>query len=259
MTDLPPAATAPSAPQGAPFTVYYVVGRPRTGSTFVGDWIARQLNILNAGEVWQTMREFECAGIPAPFPGTDRWADPAARQEKRRGILADPFWSKVMASADADTYAVLVGTARQNWQAMVDCSKTDAGIARYKTLGCEVVVIHTVRAFSTWSKSVRRYRTEFDLPGRSAGRLLVNYLRINRRLSRYRAVGGYHAVPQERLGELDRILPFAPAGEPGKGGYERHEMFGTPDFQGDYSERRAAPRVTRLDRFLYTLIGISKR
>lgn len=189
MTGSRHATTRLSAPEVAAFTVYYVVDRPRTGSSFVGDWIARRLNILNAGEVWQTMREFERGGTPAMTPGIDRWGDPIARQEKRHEVLADPFWSQVTAREDADPYAELVAKARLKWQAIVDCSKTDAGIARYKALGCEVVVIHTVRAFSTWSKSVRCYRAQFDLPGRSVARLLVNYVRINRRLSRYRTAG----------------------------------------------------------------------
>ena len=49
-----------------PFTVYYVVGLPRTGSTFVGDWIARHLNALNAGEVWQTFRSLGLVHEPGP-------------------------------------------------------------------------------------------------------------------------------------------------------------------------------------------------
>lgn len=237
------------------FTVFYVVGRPRTGSSFVGDWIAARRNILNAGEVWQTMREFEIAGTPSLKPGVDRWGDPTSRKEKRREILADPFWSEVLARKCADPYAAIVATAKEKWPAMVDCSKTDLGVARYKALGCKVIVIHTVRAFSSWSKSVNRYRIKSELSERSTARLLVNYIRLNRHMSRYRKMGDYHKVPLESLDDLERVLPFAEVGDACKNRYERHEMFGTENFHNTYSRVRATPRITWADRFIYALIG----
>lgn len=45
--------------------IYYVVGLPRTVSTFVGDRIARKLNIVNAGEVWQTFRSVALVSAPS--------------------------------------------------------------------------------------------------------------------------------------------------------------------------------------------------
>lgn len=240
-----------------PFTVFYIVGRPRTGSTFVGDWVARRLGILNAGEVWQTMRELEVTGTPTLVKGQDRWADPKARKIKRDEILADPLWSRVFAHAGRDAYSELIATARTQAQALVDCSKTDEGIERFRALGCKVVVIHTIRAFSTWSTSVDRYRAEYGLPRRSRLRLLYGYIRINRRLSKYKEEGEYHLVPQERLAELDEILPFAEISNSDGGRYRRHEMFGTPNFSETFSDRRATARVTFLDRLLYAAIGVT--
>lgn len=65
--------------------VYYIVGRPRSGSTFVGDWIARELGILNAGEVWQTLRTLKALRPGALKDQTERWTQPKARASKKAG------------------------------------------------------------------------------------------------------------------------------------------------------------------------------
>lgn len=67
------------------FTVYYVVGLPRTGSTFVGDRIARKLNIVNAGEVWQTFRSVALVSAPSVESQPSIWAllyEPATKNQQ---------------------------------------------------------------------------------------------------------------------------------------------------------------------------------
>lgn len=238
--------------------VYYVVGRPRSGSTFVGDWIARELDVLNAGEVWQTLRTLNALGPDALKEETGRWTQPEARAAKELEIRANPFWSRVMERApvsDNDNpYAALVETVKERWSAFVDCSKTDEGIERYQELGCDVVVIHSVRAYSTWVRSVMRYQDEYSLTPHSRLRLLVSYIRNNRRLARYARTHRYYSIRQEQLSDAESHLPRASSNCDIGGGYERHEMFGTPDFSTSYSKKRAAPKVTLFDQVLYALI-----
>ena len=93
--------------------VYYVVGRPRSGSTFVGDWIARELDILNAGEVWQTLRTLNAVDPGALRDGEGRWTRPEARAAKEVEIRANPFWSRVLERPGDDLYAALVETASE--------------------------------------------------------------------------------------------------------------------------------------------------
>lgn len=235
--------------------VYYVVGRPRSGSTFVGDWIARELDILNAGEVWQTVRTLSLDDKGGPIEGEGRWARPEARAAKNAEICADPFWSQVFSDPDLDPYAALVEKVQSRWSAFVDCSKTDEGIERYRQLGCKVIVVHTVRAYSTWVRSVRAYREQHDLARYGRLRLLVSYIRNNRRLARYAKTHDYYAIRQEQLAEAERHLPRGLSEHGSDGGYERHEMFGTPNFNSTYSQKRALPKVTWFDHILYWLIG----
>lgn len=236
--------------------VYYVVGRPRSGSTFVGDWIARRLAIINAGEVWQTMRAVEAVELPGFDDGGGRWSKTEARAEKKQEILDDPFWSRVFSLNRDDPYAALIETVETEGDALVDCSKTDMGIERYNKLGCEVVVIHTVRAYSTWVRSVMRYRSDYGIARHGRLRLLASYVRNNLRLARLSRTYRYHAVRQEHLSELENHLTVDRPPTTTAGGYRRHEMFGTPNFTASFSKQRAAPEITFFDRLLYRLIGI---
>ena len=127
-----------------PITVYYVVGLPRTGSTFVGDWIARHLNALNAGEVWQTFRSLGLVHEPGFDGSQGRWAQPDTRAKKNVEIKAHPFWSKVLARSCDDPYAALIAEAGRHSRALVDCSKDDRGVKRYEELGCSVEIVHTL-------------------------------------------------------------------------------------------------------------------
>lgn len=238
------------------FTVYYVVGQPRSGSTFVGDWIARDRNILNAGEVWQTFRSLGQVHEPGFETGTGRWARPAERAAKNAEIMADPFWSQVAAGdAEQTPYARLLHEARTRGDGLVDCSKTDSGLQAYLNLGCRVVVVHTVRAFGTWSASMRKYHQRHDLPPVASWRLLQAYVRINRRLAMYRGQLPYHCVPQERLADLQAHLDLSSEPSGPAGGYQRAEMFGTPNFTGTFEASRATSAVAPADRMLYILAG----
>lgn len=145
---------------------------------------------------------------------------------------------------------------KEQWSAFFDCSKIDEGIERYRELGCDVVVIHTVRAYSTWVRSMMKYRARYKLgqPGRI--RLLIGYLRINRRLACYAQNYPYHAIRQEQLSQLKAHMPPDFTKSDFAGEYKRHEMFGAPNYSSSYSRQRAASKVTPLDRALYFMIGI---
>ncbi len=239
------------------FTVYYVVGQPRSGSTFVGDWIARDRRILNAGEVWQTFRSLGFVSDAGFEKSGGRWARPEERERKNEEIRSDSFWSLVISEIDLAPYESLIRQAKIIGNGMVDCSKTDKGIERYLALGCEVVVIHTQRSFSTWATSMQGYNQRHQLPYVSRWRLLLAYLRVNLRHRRWTTKLPYFHVKQERLDNLDSDLDlvFAPRGA--KQGYVRAEMFGTPNFIGSFDARRATSKTAPGDRLLYkmTLAG----
>ncbi|RYH07471.1 hypothetical protein [Tropicimonas sp. IMCC6043] len=235
--------------------VYYLVGQPRSGSTFVGDWIARRLEAVNAGEVWQTMLAAGRLTDPTFDARSERWGKPEFRAAKRAEIEADPFWAEVLARPEGDPYAALLSVGGKKSDVLVDTSKTDHAVERYRALGCDVTVVHTIRAFSTWAASVRRYRTQYDQTPRSRARLLLAYLRRNRQFRNYRRTGPYILVPQEKLGRLEAVFDFPAAASGPEGAYLRCEMFGTPSFRTSFDADRADVRVSPADRLLYALVG----
>ena len=239
-------------------TVYYIVGLPRSGSTFVGDWIARQLGGVNAGEVWQTFRAVELVRCPQFQAGDGYWAEPNRKAAKREQIKQSEFWTSIIdaASHHNDPYSALVERAGAQSQVLVDCSKVDNGIADYERLGCKVIVVHTLRSFSTWSASMKKYQAKLALPRRNSLRLFLTYLRMNwAYLSRWKGSTAYHLARQHRLGHLEEELPHIQANEAAQSTYERHEMFGTPGFRPDYQQARAEPSLTVLDRLLLRLLA----
>lgn len=250
------AISAPASTARPPIDVYYVAGQPRSGSTFVGDWVARHLNTVNAGEVWQTLRAMDRVQEENFTARTERWADPEQKARKRTEIEAIPFWADVLSRSIADPYEALVSVAAERGGAIVDTSKTDRGIARYEALGCNVVVIHTARAFSTWSRSVIKYRSQYNISVPSKLRLLRGYIKLNRRYSAYSRTHSYHAIPQERLNHIETLVSFPPEKIQPDGGYLRCEAFGTRNFTGTYDVERAASKTTFTDRLLYAFVGI---
>lgn len=237
-------------------TVVYILGQPRTGSSFVGDWIARQQRVLNAGEVWQTFRtlgDVTEAGFDA---AGGRWAQPGARAEKRAQIKADPFWAEVLTAPAADPYARLIHAAQGRGQALVDCSKSDHGLARYEALGCQLVLVHSVRAFSTWATSMHKYRARHDLAPMPGWRLLRAYLRLNRRYAGHGRHHPYQIAPQERLAALDSVLDLGAVPGGPVGGYVRAEMFGTPNFTPRFEDSRGTAQITTRDRLVFALAGL---
>jgi hypothetical protein len=239
------------------FTVYYVVGHPRTGSSFVGDQVARRLDIVNAGEVWQTFRSVGLVKEPGFDDGPGRWARPKERAFKNDEIAANPFWAQVLKRAiDDDPYTALVREAEARAAGLVDCSKTDRGVARYEALGCQVVVIHTVRAFSSWAASMRKYQNRQGLPVMSHFRLLLSYLRFNHRMRQRWSEHGYRLVLQERLDRIDAALDFPVQAARASGQYLRAEMFGTPSFRGEFDPNRSTRAIRPFDRICYVALRI---
>jgi hypothetical protein len=236
-----------------PFTVYYIVGLPRTGSTFVGDWIARRLGIVNAGEVWQTLRTMDrvTSGGNVGF-----WGLPENKASKAMAISTNSFWSDVLARPELDPYAALLAVVGQQWNAMVDCSKTDRGIAHYRALGCRVVVIHTVRAFTAWQASVVKYNQKYALPVPSRMRLALRYLKLNRRYCTLRRAMTYQVVPQELLAHVAEILEFSSGSGISKNYYRNAEMFGSPGYNGSLDPSRITQCITIYDHALYIMINV---
>lgn len=243
------------------FTVYYVVGQPRTGSTFVGDRIARLNGIVNAGEVWQTFRSVGLVEQPG-FEGSPApWARPKAREKKNEAIRSDAFWRGVLALAEkTEPYRALVEHAGTVAYALVDCSKTDRGIERYLDIGCKVVVIHTTRAFGSWAASVRKHAIRNQLPVPKKWRLLLAYIRLNRRFRQRWMAYDYLTMAQEDLAMADEILAALPKPKNGSDHeYLNAEMFGTPGFSGTYEPNRSTLQVTFMDRIYSKLAGTSHR
>jgi len=241
------------------FTVIYILGQPRTGSSFVGDWIARQQRILNAGEVWQSFRTLGDVTEPGFDAAQGRWAQSGGRAEKRAQIEADPFWAEVIAAPGDSPYVRLIHVAAQRGQALVDCSKSDHGLAAYEALGCYLVLVHSVRAFSTWAASMGKYRAQHGLAPLSGLRLLRAYLRLNRRYVGHGRRHPYQIAPQEQLGALDRVLDLSALPQGPQGGYHRAEMFGTPNFTPRFQDKRGTAQVTARDRLVFAMAGLRPR
>ncbi len=248
--------TAPQDGATEPFTVYYVIGRPRSGSTFVGDYIARRLDIPNAGEVWQTFRSVKAVDDQRFEKGRGRWVRPQQRAAKNAEIFAHPFWSALLARPEQDPYAALVAEARERANGLVDCSKTTNGVACYEALGCKVVVVHTIRAYSTWARSMRTYHKTYGLSEFSSLKLLSSYVRGNLDFRKYQKSHPYCIVPLENLSVLEIWLATVKPSGCGAQGYVNCEMFGAPGFSGTYDSSRATGTANPFDRALYRLFGV---
>lgn len=239
------------------FTVYYVVGQPRTGSTFVGDWVARKLNIINAGEVWQTFRSVSLVNEPGFEGGPGRWARAEERAAKNSEIVADPFWSRVLTRvSNNDPYAALLAEAGSQAIGLVDCSKSDHGVARYEALGCRVIVIHTIRAFSSWAASMQKHQRRLGIPVISRPRLLLSYLRVNRGIRKRWLGHCYFSIKQEQLDRIDTILHFPEEAHGKPGQFLRAEMFGTHNFTAEFNPSRSTQEIKPLDRIFYCAFAI---
>lgn len=241
-----------------PFTVYYVVGNPRSGSSFVGDWIARDRQIINAGEVWQTFRSKAAVEEPKFDEGKGRWARPEERAKKNASIDADPFWVDVFDEGNSAPYRNLVLTARQRAIGLVDCSKTDRGLYYYKELNCRIVIVHTVRAFTTWALSMQKYAKRHELPETSQMKLLRGYIRSNRRYARLKSIYDYHLVYQECLDKLDQYVDLSNEPIGAENEYLRAEMFGTPGFSRSFERKRATTEMSWKDKLLLSLASVDR-
>ncbi|WP_404324957.1 hypothetical protein HA399_10770 [Cobetia sp. UIB-001] len=236
-------------------TIYYVVGQPRSGSTFVGDWLARRLNTINAGEVWQTFRSLKLVHDADFENSRGRWVQAEAREEKNKEINVNPFWNAVLLQDNTEPYSSLIKEAKNKSKSLVDTSKNDNGIAFYRSLGCKVVVIHTIRGFTTWARSMNKYQSEYGLNKISLARLLFNYIKFNTAFKRYNNSGEYYVIKQENLDNLNLDMKcFIDAQELGDN-YIRCEMFGTPNFSSEYSKKRGQQEISKFDKLLYKLLG----
>ena len=238
--------------------IYCIVGLPRSGSTFAGEWLARRLDAVNVGESWQTFRAVE---LVDQSPRRWRENSPIARERraaKAQAIMQDPFWRKIVSSGADDPYRELLGAVGQWSDVVVDCSKVDLALRRYLELGCEVRVIHTVRPFSSWSRSMRRYHEHYGLAGFTRPRLLGAYLKRNRSLTRWRRTLPYQLLRHEDLGAIEQHLTPDASPAPGGRQYRRLEMFGAPNFVPSYDANRAAVSVSRTDQLIYRMAGICR-
>lgn len=236
--------------------VYYILGLPRSGSTFVGDWLARHLNAVNAGETWQTFRTAGLVLDPAFERGGGKWFRSELRDRKIEQIAANAFWAPIIASAPDAPYPLFVEHARKWSDIIVDCSKVDRALPHYLALGCEVHVVHVVRAFSSWSCSMNKHRARDGRPAWSRLRMLGAYVRANRAGARWRKRLSYRRFFHEDLGEIEQRLGAEFFGSTHRGSYLRAEMFGTPDFTPHYDIDRAAISVTAFDKLLFQLAGV---
>lgn len=233
--------------------IFCVIGLPRSGSTFIGDWIARETNGINAGETWQTFRTSGLISDPRFERRAWKWVSGRGREQKAAQIVADPFWSKVMADAGSNPYRALTNIAKEDSGVLVDCSKVDKPLDAYISLGYEVRIVHSVRPFTTWSQSIRKYEIQHGRRPQLALRLLLSYIRVNRALGKWRSYKSYQVIRHEDIKLISSRLNLDV--KHGKK-YFRAEMFGTPSFSGEYNAARASVRVSKLDLILYFLAGI---
>ncbi|MGI3212204.1 hypothetical protein ACROSR_13930 [Roseovarius tibetensis] len=219
--------------------------------------MARKLDIINAGEVWQTFRSVGLVNEPGFDGGQGRWARVEERATKNSEIVGDPFWSNVLARvSDSDPYAALLAEAGARAVGLVDCSKTDRGLARYDALRCRIVVVHTIRSFSSWAASMRKYQWRLGLPVISRSRLLISYVRINRRMRKRYMGHDYVPVFQEQLDRIDTILEFPSEAHGKSGQFLRAEMFGTPNFTSKFDSSRSTEDFKLIDRILFYAVGV---
>ncbi|MBU3007659.1 hypothetical protein [Cobetia amphilecti] len=235
-----------------PITIYYVVGQPRSGSTFVGDWLARKLSTINAGEVWQTFRSLKLVYDANFEKNNGRWVQPEARKNKNTEIKGNPFWSEVLLQYDTDPYAALVSVSSRKSCSLIDTSKTDKGIVYYRSLGYKVIVIHTIRSFTSWAESMNKYQSRYKLKKYGIVRLLHSYVKSNLAYRRYRKCGEYYVVKQENLHKLEQELSEIKKQKDGE--YLRCEMFGTTGFVSTYKDERSSKKIKLLDKIIYKLV-----
>lgn len=238
------------------FTVYYIVGQARTGSTFVADWIARTLNIPNIGEAWQTFRSLGLVQQEGFQPDRSLWARQAMREKKNSEILSHWFWEPIVKPLPQKPYESLLKHCSRFSTSLVDSSKTDLGIRFYKSLGCKVVIVHTIRAFTTWSQSMRNYQAANALSKLSYLRLILAYIRANRSIKKYKANHDYYLVPQEDLKNLPAHLPMRTSQAEAHSRYFRADIFGAPNFSETFDPDRSTTTLRPIDRLLLRIVQL---
>lgn len=239
--------------------VFYLVGLPRSGSTFVGDWIARSVGAVNVGESWQTLRTIGLVDDQEYVRKGGKWQRPDRRAEMLERISSDEFWSSFRMDDRCSPYRKLLHVAAGYSDIVVDCSKVDYAIPMYRELGCDIRVVHVIRAFSTWSRSVNRYRAANDFAQLSSARLLYSYFTVNRLLSKWQYQHPYRLLQHDKLKQIETELKLeVPAPRSGDSrAYRRFEMFGTDNFVPKYDDNRAAAATSLGDSAVYRLLGFN--
>jgi hypothetical protein len=232
-----------------------VVGLPRSGSTYVGTWIAHRRGIVNAGEVWQTFRTLGLVEQKGFREETHKWAKPDKREAKKQKVVESEFWRNVIENCGEDPYFSLLSLVSKKHDELVDTSKLIFGLNRYDYLGCEICVVHTVRSFSSWRDSFSKYHQEEHKVPASFPRMLFSYVKVNRTLSRLKRRYQYICVSLASEPNLENYLSgFFPKQE---GTALNFEMFGARSFQPTFSEERANFKTTWFDLVLLKLCGCS--
>jgi hypothetical protein len=235
--------------------VYYVVGLPRSGSTYVGTWIAHRRGIVNAGEVWQTFRTLGLVEQKGFREETHKWAKPDKREAKKQKVLESEFWCSVIEDYEEDPYFSLLSLVSKTHDELVDTSKLTFGLKKYNCLGCEICVVHTIRSFSSWRESFSKYHQEEHKAPISFLRMLFSYVKVNRTLSRLKRRYQYICVSLGSESNLESCLDDSFPKQEGTA--LNFEMFGARDFQPTFSEERANFKTTWFDLVLLKLCGCS--
>lgn len=236
-------------------TVLYIIGQPRSGTTYVADWLAKRHGMINAGEVWQTLRCLRLVDDQHFDRMGQVWNKPHLRAVKSKKILEHPFWVEVAnKSANDNPYHSLVSVANLWGAGLVDSSKVDRGLQFYRQIGCSVMIIHVVRSFSTWSASIQKHQRRVGQKPMSRIRLLISYLRQNRRLVNRWSSDKYSVICQEELGQIDEVLDLSKNLIHNTKNYINAEMFGSQSYTGDFEVSKVTQSKTMADRFFYILI-----
>ena len=226
------------------YPVYYVVGLPRTGSTFLGDWVARRVGALNAGEVHQTL--WALGQIDDQRYETQKrfHSKPDQREKTLEAAQTDDFWREIMSPGSVDPYRKLIDVASKTSGALVDTSKVDRGVPGYVAAGAAVQVLHIVRPFAAWKASMVKHQRRMAQPEIPGPRLLASFVRNNRAFKSLGKRYPYRMIRHEDLSRLDSILGELPVRSDG---YSRHELFGTPDYEASFDPARAQNANGRFD------------
>ena len=234
-----------------------ILGLPRSGSTFVGDWLARKCSAVNVGESWQTLRTLGLVAHPSYANRCGKWSSRRHRDTKLGLIKQDPFWSAVADTPSANPFASVLREAAAHSDVIVDCSKTTHALAAYQALGCQIAAVHLIRPFSTWAKSMNRYSTEDGQRQRSKPRLLYAYLRNARQCHQITSRLPSICIQHENLGDLETHVDLSIVPNPNRARrYTRVEMFGTPNFKPQYDTSRAKTESTWFDKQLLRILKL---